>query len=77
MIPRQKLHDRGSIAPRSRFDRAAIAEFFHDTSAPSDEAQVNGRSRSPDRAAIAMKHRRQMEIKATVSPRGFNPRALA
>ena len=71
------LHDRGSIAPRSRFDRAAIAEFFHDTSAPSDEAHVNERSRSPDQAAIAMKHHRQIEIKAMVSPRGFNPRAFA
>ena len=29
-IPRQNLLDRGSIALLSRFDRAAIVEFFHD-----------------------------------------------
>ena len=28
-IPRQDLLDRGSIAPRSRLDHAAIVEFFH------------------------------------------------
>ena len=29
MIPPSRNHDRGSIAPRSRSDRAAIVEFFH------------------------------------------------
>ena len=52
-------------------------EFFHDTYAPSDGPQVNGRSRSLDQAAIAMKNSRQMKIKATVSPRGVHPRAIA
>ena len=37
ITPRQPS-DRGSIAPRSRFDRTAIVEFFHDRSAPSDDA---------------------------------------
>ena len=32
------LHDRGLIAPRSRFDRIAIVEFFHEVSGSSDEA---------------------------------------
>ena len=31
-IPRRKLHDCGSIAPRPRFDRTAIVEFFHESS---------------------------------------------
>ena len=44
VIPRQKLRDRSSIAPRSRFDRTAIVEFFHDTSAPSDGLQLDERS---------------------------------
>ena len=35
-IPPRKLSDRGSIVPRSRFDRIAIVEFFHDLSALSD-----------------------------------------
>ena len=35
-IPQHQLPDRGSIAPRSRFDRAAIVEFFHESSAPLD-----------------------------------------
>ena len=35
-IPRQNLLDRGSIAPRSRFDRDAIVEFFHDVPPPLD-----------------------------------------
>ena len=30
------VRDRGSIAPRSRFDRTAIAAFFHEVSWPSD-----------------------------------------
>ena len=51
--------------------------FFHDLSAPSDGPQVNGRLRSPDQAAIAMNNSRQMKIKATVSPRGVHPRAIA
>ena len=33
----RQLPDYGSIAPRSRLDRAAIAEFFHASSGPSDE----------------------------------------
>ena len=37
-IPLLKLPDRGSIAPRLRFDRTAIAEFFHWPSAPSDQS---------------------------------------
>ena len=37
-IPRRNLLDRGSIAPRSRIDRAEIVEFFHDVLPPSDEA---------------------------------------
>ena len=36
-IPPLKEHDRGSIAPRSRFDRAAIEPFFHPSSLPSYE----------------------------------------
>ena len=35
-IPPRHPSDRGLIAPRSRFDRTAIVEFFHDRSAPSD-----------------------------------------
>ena len=37
-IPPRKLPDRGSIAPRWRFDQTAIVEFFHETSEPSDDA---------------------------------------
>ena len=48
ITPRQPS-DRGSIAPRSRFDRTAIVEFFHDRSAPSDvDLKVAGGSRSLD-----------------------------
>ena len=36
-IPRHLRLNRGSIAPRSRLDRATIAEFFHASSGPSDE----------------------------------------
>ena len=36
-IPPCKLPDCGSIASRSRFDRTAIVEFFHETSEPSHE----------------------------------------
>ena len=36
LIPRWKSHDRGSIAPRSRFGRTAIMEFFRESSKPSD-----------------------------------------
>ena len=39
VIPRRKLHDRGSIASRSRFDPTVIVEFFHETSGPSDGAR--------------------------------------
>ena len=35
-IPQRNLLDRGSIAPRSRFDRAVIVEFFHKLPTPSD-----------------------------------------
>ena len=35
-IPPRLLSDRGSIAPRLRFDRTAIVEFFQAVSAPSD-----------------------------------------
>ena len=41
--PPCKLPDRGSIAPRSRFDRTAIVEFFHDPSTLSDRASGNWR----------------------------------
>ena len=41
-IPRRKLHDGGSIAPRSWFDRTAIVEFFHESCGPSDEASGKG-----------------------------------
>ena len=37
ITPRQPS-DRGSITLRSWFDRTAIVEFFHDRSAPSDDA---------------------------------------
>ena len=40
-ISLQRCHDRGSIVPRSRFDRTAIMEFFHEASPPSDQAQVS------------------------------------
>ena len=48
LIPQPVLHDRGSIAPRSRLDRATIAEFFHVFSRPSDETSTvwTARSRS-------------------------------
>ena len=35
-IPRRTLLDCGSIAPRSRFDQAAIVEFFHTLQRPLD-----------------------------------------
>ena len=35
-IPRRNLLDRGSIAPRSRFDQVAIVEFFHTLPTPLD-----------------------------------------
>ena len=35
-IPRGRSSDRGSIAPRSRFDRTAIVVFFHASPMPSD-----------------------------------------
>ena len=37
MIPPSRNHDRGSIAPRSRFDRTAIVVFFQASPSPSDE----------------------------------------
>ena len=36
--PRQNLLDRGSIAPQSRLDHAAIVKFFHAVPPPSDRA---------------------------------------
>ena len=45
-IPRRKLPDRGSIAPRSRFDRTAIVEFFHESFRPSDGASGDWTVRS-------------------------------
>ena len=55
LIPQRTLHDRGSIAPRSRFDRTAIVEFFHETSGLSDEASKEWtvRSRSTRCSPIA------------------------
>ena len=44
MIPRRNLLDRGSIAPRSRFDRAAIVEFFHMLPTSSDRNPTLHRS---------------------------------
>ena len=41
--PLQDLLDRGSIASRSRLDHAAIMEFFHSPSTPSDRASGNWR----------------------------------
>ena len=35
-IPRWRSRDCGSIALRSRFDRATIVDFFHESSPPSD-----------------------------------------
>ena len=35
-IPRGRIPDRSSIAPRSRFDRTAIVVFFHESPTPSD-----------------------------------------
>ena len=35
-IAARSHRDRGSIAPRSRFDRTAIVVFFHESSGPSD-----------------------------------------
>ena len=43
-IPRRNLLDLGSIAPRSRFDRAAIVEFFHMLPTPSDQNPTLHRS---------------------------------
>ena len=43
-ISSRKLPDRGSIAPRSRFDRTAIVEFFHEASKPSDGLHLDERS---------------------------------
>ena len=44
-VESRKLLDRGSIAPRSRFDRTAIVEFFHDAFLPSDGLLLDERSR--------------------------------
>ena len=43
-IASHKLPDCGSIASRSRFDRTAIVEFFHEASKPSDGLQLDERS---------------------------------
>ena len=48
MIPWWKIHDRGSIALRSQFDRTTIVEFFRESSWPSDgdrDLMEIGRSR--------------------------------
>ena len=44
-IASRKLPDRGSIAPRSRFDWTAIVEFFHEASLSSDGLLLDERSR--------------------------------
>ena len=51
--PRRNLLDRGSIAPRSRFDLAAIVEFFHELPTLSDWNPTLQRSsrRGADRAS--------------------------
>ena len=51
-IPPRMLPNRGSIAPRSRLDRTAIVEFFHNSSTPSDRSSGDwrvtiARSRGP------------------------------
>ena len=43
-IPRRTLLDCGSIAPRSRFDQAAIVEFFHTMQTPLDRNPTLHRS---------------------------------
>ena len=43
-IPRRTLIDCGSITPRSRFDRAAIVEFFHTLETPLDRNPTLHRS---------------------------------
>ena len=43
-IPRRTLLDCSSIAPRSRFDRAAIVEFFHTLQTPLDRNPTLHRS---------------------------------
>ena len=65
-IPRQKLHDRGSIALRSRFDRAAIVEFFHENLHRPMERQESGR---PDRDQTVSKFDDDPTL--LVSPRGI------
>ena len=42
VFPLHMACDCGSIAPRSRLDRATIAEFFHASSEPSDFALSDG-----------------------------------
>ena len=59
VFPLHKTCDRGSISPRSRLDRARIAEFFHASSEPSDvDLKVAGGSRSLDRVNPDCKIRR-------------------
>ena len=54
--PRRNLLDRGSIGPRSRFDRAAIV-FFHELPTPSDVNPTLQRSsrRGADRDHMAVR----------------------
>ena len=47
-IASRKLHDRGSIVRRLRFDQTAIVEFFHEASLPSDGLQLDEQSRFTD-----------------------------
>ena len=77
-IPRQNLLDHGSIAPRSRLDRAEIVEFFHDVPSSSDEAsgEWTVRSRSSglsfwwrsDAPRVATWHQVSAPIWSTYSP---------
>ena len=48
-IPCGRIHDRGSIAPRSRFDRTAIVVFFHESPTPLDWNPMLQRSSQRER----------------------------
>ena len=51
LTPQRETCDCGSIAPRSRLDRAAVAEFFHESSRQSDMTIVTWwRSDAPERS---------------------------
>ena len=62
-IPRRNLLDRGSIAPQSWFDRAAIVEFFHELPTPSDWNPTL--QRSSQRGADRASHGRQIGIRCS------------